>query len=105
MPDMGAVVAITFWFVLLASVISFIALAMGLLTLVTGRSYAPPGWRRLRLHEPASRRAHRLRHRCGVHVRVAVGRTASAVPGRRRIRHRGNRRGQVHRRAEGSATR
>ena len=60
MPDMGAVVAITFWFVLLASVISFIALAMGLLTLVTGRAYAPPGWRRLRLHEPASRNDQRL---------------------------------------------
>ena len=54
MPDMGAVVAITFWFVVIASVVSFIALAIGLLSLVTGRSYAPPGWRQLRLHEPAS---------------------------------------------------
>lgn len=60
MPDMGAVVAITFWFVVIASVISFIALTMGLLSLVTGRSYAPSGWRRLRLHEPASPNDQRL---------------------------------------------
>ena len=60
MPDMGAVVAITFWLVLIASVISFLALAIGLLSLVTGRSYAPPGWRRLRLHEPASPEDQRL---------------------------------------------
>ena len=60
MPDMGAVVAITFWFVVIASVISFLALAIGLLSLVTGRSYAPPGWRRLRLHEPASPNDQRL---------------------------------------------
>ncbi len=60
MPDMGAVVAITFWFVVIASVINFITLTIGLLTLVTGRSYAPPGWRRLRLQEPASPNDQRL---------------------------------------------
>lgn len=54
MPDMGAVLAITFWFVLIAAVLNFIALSIGLVTVVTGRIYAPPGWRRLRLHEPAS---------------------------------------------------
>ena len=60
MPDMGAVVSITFWFVLIASVISFVTLAIGLLTLVTGRSYAPAGWRRLRRNEPASPNDQRL---------------------------------------------
>ena len=54
MPDVGTVVAITFWFVLVAVVLNFIALTVGLLTVVTGRSYAPPGWRRLRRHTPAS---------------------------------------------------
>ena len=54
MPDMGVVVAITFWFVLVASVLNLFALAVGLLSVVTGRSYAPPGWRRLRRHEPAT---------------------------------------------------
>ena len=54
MPDMGVVVAITFWFVLIASVLNLVALAAGLLGVVTGRSFAPPGWRRLRRHEPAS---------------------------------------------------
>jgi hypothetical protein len=60
MPDMGAVLAITFWFVLIAVVLNFIALSVGLLTVVTGRSYAPSGWRRLRRHAPASPSDQRL---------------------------------------------
>lgn len=51
---MGTVVTITFWFVLVAVVLNFLALSVGLLTVITGRSYAPPGWRRLRRHVPAS---------------------------------------------------
>lgn len=60
MPDMGAVVAITFWLVLIAVVLNFIALAVGLLAIVTGRSYAPRGWRRLRRHLPATPNDQRL---------------------------------------------
>ena len=55
MPDMGTVVAITFWFVLIAVVLNFVALCAGLLAVVTGRSFAPPGWHRLRRNIPASR--------------------------------------------------
>ena len=57
---MGVVVTITFWFVLIASVLNLIALIVGLLAVVTGRSFAPPGWRRLRRHEPASPTDQRL---------------------------------------------
>jgi|SRR4029077_8153701 len=60
MPDMGTVLAITFWFVLIAVVLNFVALCAGLLAVVTGRSYAPPGWHRLRRHIPASRNDQRL---------------------------------------------
>jgi hypothetical protein len=60
MPDMGTVVAITFWFVLIAVVLNFVALCAGLLAVVTGRSYAPPAWHRLRRHIPASRFDQRL---------------------------------------------
>jgi len=60
MPDMGTVVAITFWFVLIAVVLNFVALCAGLLAVITGRSYAPPGWHRLRRHIPASRNDQRL---------------------------------------------
>jgi len=55
MPDMGTVVAVTFWFVLIAVVLNFVALCAGLLAVVTGRSFAPPGWHRLRRNFPASR--------------------------------------------------
>jgi hypothetical protein len=60
MPDMGTVVAITFWLVLIAVLLNFVALCAGLLAVVTGRSYAPPGWYRLRRHIPASRNDQRL---------------------------------------------
>lgn len=57
---MGTVVAITFWFVLVAVVLNFLLLSVGLLTVITGRSYAPPGWRRFRTHSPASPNDQRL---------------------------------------------
>src|SRR5258708_12079960 len=57
---MGTVVAITFWFVLIAVVLNFVALCVGLLAVVTGRSYAPPSWHRLRRNFPASRNDQRL---------------------------------------------
>ena len=60
MPDMGTVVAITFWFVLIAVVLNFVALSAGLLAVVTGRSFAPSGWHRLRRNIPASRNDQRL---------------------------------------------
>jgi hypothetical protein len=60
MPEMGAVVTITFWLVLIAVVLNFIALAVGLLSVTTGRSYAPPGWRRFRRHLPATPNDQRL---------------------------------------------
>jgi hypothetical protein len=60
MPEMGTVVAITFWFVLIAVVLNFVALCVGLLAVVTGRSFAPAGWHRLRRHIPASRNDQRL---------------------------------------------
>lgn len=60
MADMGTVVAITFWFVLVAVVLNFLALSIGLLTVITGRSYAPPGWRRFRRHVAASPNDQRL---------------------------------------------
>ncbi len=60
MPEMGTVVAITFWFVLIAVVLNFVALCAGLLAVVTGRSFAPSGWHRLRRHIPASRNDQRL---------------------------------------------
>ena len=37
MPEMGNVVAITFWFVLIAVVLNFVTLGFGLLAVVTGR--------------------------------------------------------------------
>jgi len=60
MPEMGTVVAITFWFVLIAVALNFVALCVGLLAVITGRSFAPPGWHRLRRHIPASRNDQRL---------------------------------------------
>ena len=57
---MGIVVATTFWFVLVAVVLNFLALSVGLLTVITGRSYAPSGWRRFRKHAPASPNDQRL---------------------------------------------
>ena len=60
MPDMGAVVAITFWLVLIAVVLNFIGLSAGLLSVITGRSYAPRAWRRLRRHLTATPNDQRL---------------------------------------------
>ncbi|HEV2215972.1 MAG TPA: hypothetical protein VGV88_00210 [Candidatus Dormibacteraeota bacterium] len=59
MPDMGTVVAITVWFVLIAVVLDFAVLGAGLLTVVTGRSFAP-AIRGLRRHVPASQNDQRL---------------------------------------------
>ena len=54
MPDMGSVLNLIYWFVVIAVVINFVNLAAGLLSAVTGRSFMPGFLRRLRRNAPAS---------------------------------------------------
>jgi len=54
MPDMGSVLNLIYWFVVIAVVINFVNLSAGLLSAVTGRSFMPGFLRRLRRNAPAS---------------------------------------------------
>ena len=54
MPDMGSVLTLIYWFVVIAVVINFVNLSAGLLSAVTGRSFMPGFLRRLRRNAPAS---------------------------------------------------
>ena len=54
MPDMGSVLTLIYWFVVIAVVINFINLSAGLLSAVTGRSYMPGFVRRLRRNMAAN---------------------------------------------------
>jgi len=54
MPDMGSVLTLIYWFVVIAVVINFVNMAAGLLSAVTGRSFMPGFLRRLRRNAPAS---------------------------------------------------
>ena len=47
-------VALIYWFVVVAVVVNFVNLGAGLLSAMTGRSYVPGPLRRLRRHEAAS---------------------------------------------------
>jgi hypothetical protein len=57
---MGVVVAITFWLVLIAVILNFVGLSAGLLSVITGRSYAPSRWRRFRRHHAATANDQRM---------------------------------------------
>src|SRR3979411_625654 len=50
---MSTLLALIYWFVVIAVVINFVNLAIGLLSAVTGRSYLPGPLRRLRRQEAA----------------------------------------------------
>jgi hypothetical protein len=54
MPDMGSVVALIYWFVVIAVAINFVNLTAGLLAAVTGRSHMPRFLRRLRRNVAAT---------------------------------------------------
>jgi hypothetical protein len=54
MPDMGSVLTLIYWFVVIAVVINFVNLSAGLLAAVSGRSYMPRFLRRLRRNAPAT---------------------------------------------------
>ena len=54
MPDMGATVALIYWFVVIAVAINFVNLCAGLLAAVTGRSHMPGFMRRLRRNVAAT---------------------------------------------------
>jgi hypothetical protein len=54
MPDMGSVLNLIYWFVVIAVVINFVNLSAGLLSAVSGRSYMPGFLRRLRRNAPAT---------------------------------------------------
>ncbi len=48
MPDMGSVLTLIYWFVVIAVAINFVNLVAGLLAAMTGRSHMPGFLRRLR---------------------------------------------------------
>jgi hypothetical protein len=54
MPDMGSVLTLIYWFVVIAVAINFVNLAAGLLAAVTGRSHMPGFLRRLRRNVAAT---------------------------------------------------
>ena len=54
MPDMGSVVTLIYWFVVVAVAINFVNLLAGLLAAVTGRSHMPGFLRRLRRNVAAT---------------------------------------------------
>ncbi|HLZ94629.1 MAG TPA: hypothetical protein VKT20_04805 [Candidatus Dormibacteraeota bacterium] len=54
MPDMGSVVTLIYWFVVIAVAINFVNLLAGLLAAVTGRSHMPGFLRRLRRNVAAT---------------------------------------------------
>lgn len=54
MPDMGSVLTLIYWFVVIAVAINFVNLLAGLLAAVTGRSHMPGFLRRLRRNVAAT---------------------------------------------------
>lgn len=60
MPDMGSVLTLIYWFVVVAVAINFVNLVAGLLAAVTGRSHMPGFLRRLRRNVAATADDQRL---------------------------------------------
>jgi uncharacterized membrane protein YbhN (UPF0104 family) len=54
MPDMGDVLNLVYWFIVIAVAINFVNFFAGLLSAVTGRSHAPAPFRRLRRNVAAT---------------------------------------------------
>ena len=54
MPDMGPLVTLIYWFIVVAAAINFVNLLAGLLAAVTGRSHMPGFLRRLRRNVAAT---------------------------------------------------